>query len=216
MLDGERLAVHRVGQDRVRVPGLVHREAALEPDRLRACCPPRRRRRRGIAPRRRRSARRRGRGSPPAARRSTPRCSPRRTATARPGTGGSKRCARCRRTPASPPRACERMFCSSRRLSAERPLDQAAHAEPEVGGVEIGDREVVPHVEPRGRHDHAADQLGKRGLAVERMRPVDHAGRRRSRPGRSPRGRARGRRRSAGSGAPHPPLATTRAQVEAG
>ena len=74
VLERQRLAIHRVGQDRVRVARLVDREAALEVDLAALADRPRRRRRRGTGPRSRPRARPRGRGSRRAAPRSIRRC----------------------------------------------------------------------------------------------------------------------------------------------
>src|SRR5918911_178195 len=56
---------------------------------------------------------------------------------------------------------------------AERALDEAADAQAPAGWIERRDLEVVAHVEVRTRHDDPADQRGDRGLAVERVRPMD-------------------------------------------
>ncbi len=61
-----------------------------------------------------------------------------------------------------------------RQAQAQRSLHESAHVQPPRGRLEHGDLKVVADEEMGIRHDHATDQHRDRGLAIERMRPVDH------------------------------------------
>ena len=190
MLERERLAVHRVGQDRVRVPRLVQRQAPLEADpaalgvHLAAV---------GAAEAHLDRARAHAGAIQDLGQRHA---APLRGAhrAELPPLARDRRdrraCGRCRRTRASPPRSGSAGSAGRAGSATSGRSTSPDTVRRKVGGVEIGDREVVAHVEARGRHDDAADQLGQRRLAVERMGAVDDQARRRSRPGTSPRGRA--------------------------
>jgi hypothetical protein len=54
------------------------------------------------------------------------------------------------------------------------PFHQATDVEPPGGRIEFGDLKVIANVKVRARHDHATDQCGNRGLAVERVGAVHH------------------------------------------
>ena len=89
------------------------------------------------------------------------------------GDRGRSGTVRSRRTPA----------CCHERVRRHRPkVAQAAAAgrstspptsRRQVARIEVGGREVVAHEEPLGRHDHAADEGGDGGLAVQRLDAVD-------------------------------------------
>jgi hypothetical protein len=60
---------------------------------------------------------------------------------------------------------------------AQRPLDEARHAEAELGSIEDRNLKMIANVEPCVRHHDAAEEARNRRFAVERMRPMhDEAG----------------------------------------
>ena len=110
-----------------------------------------------------------GRAPRPAGRRSTPRCSPLRAATARPRPADRTS---TRPLPAHSSVAtsvCDRIFCRSRRLSRSGRSTRPPTASRQSVAVERRRVEVVADVEAGVRHHDAADQRRDRRLAVERV-----------------------------------------------
>ena len=168
--DRERLAVHRVGEQRARLQGVAYREAALETDRVRRAVD---RALVGAA-----EDHLAGTGPDPGAGENVGQARPGPLGGAH-GPGTPLHTGRRRLEQRPPvPGAFQRDRHGFRgqpgqlgQAQAQRPIHHAADAEPPRRRVEHRDRKVAAPVELGGRR-HLPAQPGRRGLAVQRLRLV--------------------------------------------